>query len=262
MIPKSALEALKRILKLIDEHKKYTDNGVAAASQVNLGAVVLQSESALRSLLEPTEARAEVPEVTHYQGSRVKCTPHMFPIIDLESHSDDGFDYYLVRSEVKSASPLPKAETQPVAWRAWSKPVPGRKWPSDQWVYWDEEPTTIQDDPEFSQFQALYAHPAPEAATIDVEAAAREIVVALNMEGISFEGLSAWAGALYEQNIAAIIRKHSSEREQGWVRVPKGLVELCDDLTARVWVHDAAREGLKKYLAQIAAAPDSAGDPK
>lgn len=123
----------------------------------------------------------------------------------------------------QAASPLSpgkpdKGEAQePVAWRAWAKPVPGKRWPSDQWVYWDEEePTTIQDDPEFSQFQALFT--SPQSAS-------------------------------------------PSAQEAGWVMVPRGLVELCDDLTARIWVHDAAREGLKKYLAQIAAAPGSHDEP-
>lgn len=58
---------------------------------------------------------------------------------------------------------LAEMKREPVAWRAWqtADPTGKRKWPSDQWVYWDEEPTTIQDDPEFSQFQALYSSPTP-----------------------------------------------------------------------------------------------------
>ena len=72
-----------------------------------LAAQIAECADELESLLgEQREAQgAEVPEVTHYQGARVKCTPHMRPIIDLESR-DNKFDYFLVRAEVKSAPPL------------------------------------------------------------------------------------------------------------------------------------------------------------
>lgn len=57
---------------------------------------------------------------------------------------------------------------KPVAWRAWANPVAGKRWPSDQWVYWDEEPTTIKDDPEYGPVQPLYSQASP---SVDVEAA-------------------------------------------------------------------------------------------
>lgn len=49
-------------------------------------------------------------------------------------------------------SPPPPREA--VAWRAWGTPWKGRE---KCWVYWDEYPDSIKDDPEFTQFGPLYA---------------------------------------------------------------------------------------------------------
>lgn len=115
-------------------------------------------------------------------------------------------DCYYLATEIKTllaegAAPVASQMGEPVAWRAWAKAIPGRKWPADQWVYWDEEePTTIQDDPEFEKFQALYAAP---AAGMDADSAADEI-------GKLFQ--SRWGRRFEEpvmpQEIAAIIRKY------------------------------------------------------
>lgn len=95
-----------------------------------------------------------------------------------------------------------KPGQQAVAWRAWAKAVPGRKWPADQWVYWDEEePTTIQDDPEYSQFQALYASPQPPACAVD--ALADEIY------GLSWQ--QDYETGASKAELIAIIQRHLSK---------------------------------------------------
>ena len=50
----------------------------------------------------------------------------------------------------------PSSGAEPVAWRAWGTPWKGR---DKCWVYWDEYPETIKDDPEYERFQALFASP-------------------------------------------------------------------------------------------------------
>lgn len=228
MIPKSALSALTGLLAQWrngpeglnpGERTIYVDYRRACADDL---ALVLQS-------LEPTEARA------------VEVLPclHLNTVAFTHQGIDWCGDCGAIRCigwcdgkwKSHNASPLPKAETQPVAWRAWSKPVPGRKWPSDQWVYWDEEPTTIQDDPEFSQFQALYTHPSPqpEAATIDAAQSIRELLIAAEQHhrllantahkkdaGITFDKHALVADTLEE--ILAASSKHTSEHagKQGW----------------------------------------------
>lgn len=220
---------------------------------------------AILQSLEPTEARA-VGELVKRDGML-----SFHSLIPLEQ----------IEPGLLFASPLPKAETQPV------EEYRGMEYPLEElpaiWLALAEElrgnaKEVEQDEPEQAtrfrhraisiiacaeQLKWSLAHPSPqpEAATIDAEAAAKEIIASLRFWkrrlGVEMDvQLIGPKRMILESDIANIIRKHASEHagEQGWVRVPREPTE------AMMKAAYAAQGGVNNQIrAAIAAAPDSAG---
>lgn len=130
-----------------------------------------------------TDLRALLPETTEpvafgisYDGSlndAFFCTRNMAEAVAeyLRSESEDQSGAIGCRIAKIEVVPLYSAQRLPAGWKlvkdepvAWTA-MQHRKGVSYS-VFWDEEPETIRDDPEFSNLRALYAAPENDSGTL------------------------------------------------------------------------------------------------